>query len=362
MDGDGWLVASSRRCAWVRRNSVWIKQLALLLATACFVAGCRSTEDVSGAPPESSDWVCPKDVPQQLHLKTSVIPRSLQPDMVGRESGSAAPSALARRVLVSVEPAPELAGVRVLSSTLSIAVFGGTLKNWIDGSHPRAHAEPRAIEIDRSTYHVNPFLTGSTLGPQSRSIDFVVAPGGAPIDSLQIQVGSLWNVDHSPVRPEAAGLTLVPLRYPTVYSRVEADVTLGIVGLPAGPHGAGWKCPVEQHATLVDRDAVRPSLWDIGMPDPAGGLRKRWLVLNSDGSGPLRAIFSSPAVAANFLAWLRAVRVTRVGQYDLGVFRPTRPAAGEDIFVSSDGDIMASYARLATEDLNLLQVGPLDEP
>jgi len=347
----------------VRGTSVRSRLLTLVLVTTCGLLGCRSTGDVSREPPEASDWICPQDVPQQMHLKTTVIRRPRSADMATSESFSTAHNALARRVLVSVEPAPELAGVRVLSSNLTMIVFGGTLQSWIDGSNPTTHTEPRAIEIDRSTYHVKPFLTEGSLGPQSRSIDFVVSPGGVPIDSLQISLGSLWNADHSPVQPEAAGLTVVPLRYLTTYSRVEADVTLEIVGLPAGPQRSGWKCPVEQRATLVDIDSVRPPLWDIGMPDPPGGTRKRWLALNSNASGPFRAIFSSPTVAANFLAWLRKIRVTRIGQFDLGVFRPMRPSvAADDILLSNDRDIMASYTKLAIEDLERLQVGSLDEP
>lgn len=359
--GSGWAV-SSLRCAWVGRDCVRVGLISVLLAAACGLPGCSSTASVSTAPPEASDWACPQDVPQQLHLKTTVIPRPLSSDMVIGENSRSAHTALARRVLVSVEPAPEIAGVRVLSSNLTMAVFGGTLQSWIDGSSPSAHTAPRAIEIDRSNYHTNPFLTEKTLRPQSRSIDLVVAPGGAPIDSLQIQVGSLWHADHSPLRPEEAVLTVVPLRYPTIYSRVEADITLEIVGAAARSNLGGWKCSVEQRAVLVDMDAVRAPLWDIGMAEPSGGPRKSWLVLNSNASGPFRAIFASPTAAANFLAWLRTVRATRLGQYDLGVFRPTRPTAGEDIFVSRDGDIMASFAPLAAEDLDRLQVGPLDEP
>lgn len=361
MDIGSGLAGSSPRCGGVRWNYNLI-ELLTVLTTACGLLGCSSTTRVSRTPPEASDWACPQDVPQQLHLKTSVIPRPLSPDMVLGENSRSAHSALARRVLVSVEPAPEIAGVRVLSSDLTMAVFGGTLQSWVDGSRPSAQTEPRAIEIDRSTYHTSPFLTERTLGPQSRSIDLVVVPGGAPIDSLQIQMGTLWNDDRSPVRPEAARVTVVPLRYPTIYSRVEADVSLEIAGLPVGPHSTGWKCTVEGRATLVDLDAVRPPLWDIGMPDPSGGRRASWLALNSNASGPFRAIFPSPAMAANFLAWLRSVRVTRVAQYDLGVFRPTRPAAADDIMLSNDHDIMASFTRLATEDLDRLQVGPLDEP
>jgi hypothetical protein len=73
-------------------------------------------------------------------------------------------------------------------------------------------------------------------------------------------------------------------------------------------------------------------------------------------------IFTSPAVAADFVAWLRKVKVARIGQYDVGVFRPTRPADAEDLFVSKDRDIMASFESLSTVDLNTLAAGPLDEP
>jgi hypothetical protein len=345
------------------RGFAGFRQLqALVLVSACAMAGCRSTQDVSREPPEAADWTCPPEVDQQIHLRTSVVPRPLSPDMMISEGSIAVHHALARRVLVSIEPTPEIAGSKLLSSSLSIAVFGGTLRSWIDGSGSPARTEPRAIEIDRSTYHVNPFLTERSVGPQSRSVDLVVMPGGEPLDSLQVSVGSLWNADHSPVKPEAVGLTVEPIRYPTTYSRVDANVTVEIVGLPAGSHRTGWKCSVERRATLVDREAVRPPSWDIGMPDPEGGRRKRWLVFNSNASGPFRVIFASPRVADNFLAWLRKVQVAHLGQYDLGVFRPVRPADAEDLFISRDRDIMASFESLALKDLANLQVGPLDEP
>jgi hypothetical protein len=54
--------------------------------------------------------------------------------------------------------------------------------------------------------------------------------------------------------------------------------------------------------------------------------------------------------------------VSSVAQYDLGVFRPERPANGEDVFISNDRDIMASFATPDAADLDSLQVGSLDEP
>jgi len=335
--------------------------VALALVTTCTVGGCRLLEAVS-VPPDASDWTCPSEVAQQIHLRTTVLPRPLSPGMVIAEGSVSAPNVLARRILVSIDPSPQIAGARLLSSNLALAVFGGTLRSWIDGTDSSARTVPRALEMDRSTYHENPFLTGRNLRPQSRSVDLVVMPGGEPVDSLEVTVGSLWNTDRSPVEPGAVSLTVEPIRYSTIYSRVEANVTVEVVGRPRESHGAGWKCSLERQTTLVDMDAVRPPLWDIGMPDPNGGPRKRWLAFSSSANGPFRAIFSSPATADNFLAWLRKVQVARIGPYGLGVFRPTRRADVEDVFVSTDRNIMASFESLTTEDLTRLQVGQLDEP
>jgi hypothetical protein len=290
------------------------------------------------------------------------MPRDLTGDMALSEGSIRVGNPLARRVLVSVEPKGAVGGARILSSTLTITPFGGTLRSWANVDRGIvAHSEPQALEVDRSMYRVAPFLTG-TLRPQSRAVDLVVVPGGGPVDALAVNVEPLWNPDHGPVRPESVSITLAPLRHFTNYGRVEANVKVDIVGAPMGPARAGWNCPVEQRVTLVDLDAVRPPLWDIGMGDRGGGRRKLWLVFNSNASGPFRAIFASPAVATDFLAWLRKVRVTRVAQYDLGIFRPERPANGEDVFISSDRDIMASFATLDRADLDNLQVGSLDEP
>jgi len=207
-------------------------------------------------------------------------------------------------------------------SNLTMIVFGGTLQSWIDGSNPTTHTEPRAIEIDRSTYHVKPFLTEGSLGPQSRSIDFVVSPGGGTYRLTTDQSGVFVECrSQSGATRGSRPYSRTTEIFDNLQSRRGRRDTRNR-GAARWASAFRLEVPVEQRATLVDIDSVRPPLWDIGMPDPPGGTRKRWLALNSNASGPFRAIFSSPTVAANFLAWLRKIRVTRIGQFDLGVSDP----------------------------------------
>jgi hypothetical protein len=112
--------------------------------------------------------------------------------------------------------------------------------------------------------------------------------------------------------------------------------------------------------TLVDADAARPALWDIGTSF-RGASRNRWLALFDPKAGPTRLIFASPTTAWGFATWARQAGATHVGRYQLGTFEPVGTL---DVLkgVPFDREIMDSFQPVSAGDLGNLKVGPIGEP
>ena len=111
----------------------------------------------------------------------------------------------------------------------------------------------------------------------------------------------------------------------------------------------------------MDRDAIRPALWDIGVPFTFGTSRKRWLALYSPAIGAVRAVFTTPEAARAFTTWLQQVGGAAAGKYSLGLFTPSNPNE-EGHIVPSDTSIMDTFQPIAADEIALLKVGEIDKP
>jgi hypothetical protein len=182
------------------------------------------------------------------------------------------------------------------------------------------------------------------------------------VDEETISAHVLWGNDRRPVPAEALKVDLSPLRHPTAFDVVEARVVLTFAA--AGPPGAAtggsqWECSAETTVTLVDREAATPGLWDLRRTTQ--GRSEQWLALFDPSTGPVRAIFTSPADADSFALWLRQTHATHAGRYQLGLFRPeysrqpqnTRPA---------EGSLVNTFQPVSADDLDALIVGRLGQP
>jgi hypothetical protein len=296
-----------------------------------------------------------------VRVTASSVPRAIPAELVVNDDSTR--SVLARTVLLSVFPNGAATGARLFASKLTLTTVGGTFKGWAAIRNDVAPAKVglgRAIDVIPGRLRIAPFLSGPALQPQTVSLDVVIVPGAAPIDDLTVSANALWGEDRRPLPSASLKVSLSPLRHFTAYDMVEAKVALAFVAsYSRRPHDR-WECTVETAVTLVDRDAATPALWDLRKSEQIGR-SQLWLALFNPATGPLRAIFASPADANSFAMWLQQTHATRAGEYQLGMFRPgysrepqhTRPA---------DNSLIDTFRPVSPEDLDALMVGRLGEP
>jgi hypothetical protein len=329
--------------------------LAALIATMIGSAGCQSPRMAPVPKEELSEPSCPAELQGQVKVFASGTPRTIPPDLAvdtGLTNG-----VVGRRLLVSVSPNGAARGVRILSSALTATTFGGTFEGW---AAIERNDTGRALDVSPGQLRVAPFLSGSTLQPQTISLDLLVVPGAAPIDEMAISALQLWSEDRRPISAEALQIAVTQLRHFSIYDAVEATIKLEFVASGSRSASDRWKCSVENHITLVDRAAVTPPLWDLRKTADRGR-SEFWLALFDPRTGPFRAIFTSPADATGFARWLRQTHSTRVGPYQLGMFRPEYSDDARRM-VPVDHSVIDSFQPASSADLNDLVIGRLGEP
>jgi hypothetical protein len=320
-------------------------------AATLISSGCQSTA-VEAVSPE-----CPAALQDVAKVSAAAVPVQI-PEALRVNAGSVARYGIVgRRITVSVAPAAAAHLIRIGSSTLSLTTLGGTLAGWAV-STPAG----RAIDIIPGRLRVHPYLSSSRLRPQTSTLDVLVIPGGVPIDEMTVTIPALWGSDRTPLAPEALRVTLAAVRHLTVFDAVDANITLEVT-LARGPHE--WStCSTSSHFELVDHDSELPALWDLHTPLQPGHPRS-WLALYSAATGPLRAIFTSPAAAHAFAEWVMETGATRAGPYGLGLLQPDEPGRpGEPrarLSLPAARPIADAYRPLAGESPGALQVGRLGE-
>jgi len=318
-------------------------------AATLAVSGCQTTA-VATASPE-----CPEDLQGMTTLSASAVPVRVPQALQVTPGNVASYGMVGRRITVSVAPAAAARPVRVGSSTLTLATLGGTLAGWAVSTP----AGP-AIDIIPGRLRVHPYLTSATLRTQTSTLDVLVIPGGVPVDETAVTVAALWGPDRRPLAPEALQVSLAPVRHLTVFDAVDANITLQVT-LARAPH-QWWTCSTSSHFELVDHDSELPALWDLHPPTLPRHARS-WLALYSAATGPLRAIFTSPAAARAFAAWVLETGATRAGPYELGLLQPDEPGRPGERGGRSSRSRPAtdSYRPLTGESPGALQVGRLGE-
>jgi hypothetical protein len=338
----------------------------LLLMTAALTSSCRTVPSPalaqSPADRSSADEApaeCPAAIQGQVRLTASAVGRTIPTELAVDEAATR--PVVARTIELAVLPQAPARGVRLMANTLTLTTIGGTLKGWA-AVDSQTDVAGRAIDVIPGRLRISPLLTGSSLAPQTTSLDVLVVPGAVPVDEAAVSAHVLWGNDRRPVTTEALKVDLRPLRHFTAFDVVEARIVLTFVG--AGPPGPAlrsgqWECSAETTVTLVDREAANPALWDLRRT--AQGRSEQWLALFDPSTGPVRAIFTSPADADSFALWLRQTHATHAGRYQLGLFRPeysrqpqnTRPA---------EGSLVNTFQPVSADDLDALIVGRLGQP
>jgi hypothetical protein len=322
------------------------------LLSALLTAGCQTPP----APPPDDDepQACPAEFQSAITLRVSVAPRQVPPELLAAEGAQKHYAVLARRLLISIAPKSPAIGASIRESTLTITPFGGTFVGWgaLDGG------ASAALDVAPGRLRITPFLATGALHAQTRELDTVIQAGGAPLDQVAITTGPLWDDMRRPTPADAVQVTLVPIRHFTVYDLVDAKVALEFI-VQKSRSEPRRLCAVETRITLIDHDAARPPLWDLGISH-RGGSRKLWLALFDPKTGPVRAIFTDPIAARGFAEWAQQAGATHVSRYQLGLFEPEE--TGPMKVLPSDRAIMDSFRPVSPEDLSALTVRMLAEP
>jgi hypothetical protein len=350
-----------------------------LLLTLALI-GCRpiTPERITAGEPGAE--TCPPEIQEQVKLAAAAAAITIPPGLSRAESFSNAVAG--RRVVISLSPGAAAAGLHLVSNAITITTFGGTLEGMADvnenagavakGRHDRPRftqhdgpgitqiSDARAIEVSSGRLRITPFVIGTTLRPQTVSLDLLVTPGGSPLDEMVVVTEAMWDPQLRPLSPDRVAIFLAPLRHFTMYDQVEAALSLDFAASRPRAARQQWSCSAQSRFTLVDRNATAPNLWDLRR-SAEYGRSEWWLALSSAKAGPFRAIFTSPADASGFATWLRQTHALHVGAYDVGVFRPEYSRDARRT-VPASHSVADTYRTVSTDDLDALIVGRLGEP
>jgi hypothetical protein len=315
------------------------------------LTGCEHTRSA----PQTDDDTCPAELQNQIRLSAAAVPTTIPSDFTPSEDRVQRYGLLGRRLTISVSSEGGLRGVRTLSNTLTITPLGGSFLGWARTSN----GSRASLEVIPGRIRVTPFLQNGNLQPQTSWLDVLVMPGGIPVDEMAIHAEQLWNADGHPVEPGRVQIKLTPIEHLSILDVVEANIDLDY---RVERSHREWQCAAHSNLTLVDHEAVRPALWDLGTPTPEShGKRAWWLALVSSNTGPFRVIFTNLAEAHGFATWLLQTRATRVGQYDLALVQPN-PSGAQKPITPVDWTVVERSRAASESDLQALRVGRIGEP
>ena len=348
--------------------------IASAIATAVLVTACAAP--TATVPDRDANLPCPEWTSGQLGLTVSVAPIAVPQALTVSEGAIPSYGIQARRISIAVKPPQAASGMHLSESTLSIYIFGGIFRGWVTPADQSADtsigskvepAKPRsrivsstqALEATPGRVSVTPFLGGQRLHAQTQAIDIAILPGGVTVDQPVVMASSFWDKDERPIAPALLDVKLSPLRLSSVYRTVEAKIKLDYeISSPNGSER--FSCSGARQAVLVDRDAIRPALWDIGVPTQFGA-RKKWLALYNPATGAVRAVFTTLDAANAFTTWVQQAGAVTAGKYTLGLFTPVEQNDEEPV-LPSDASIMETFQAISAEELVQLKVGDIDKP
>jgi|ERR1700733_4234235 len=350
-------------------------KVALAIVLAVLIAACASPTAV--VHDIDTNMPCPEWTNGQLGLAISVVPIVVPGALTISEGAVPGYGIQARRISIAVKPPQAAASARLITSTLSINILGGNFKDWATpadqfanpsvgskvapaNSRPMLISSTQALEATPGRVRVTPFLSGKRLHAQTQAIDVAIKPGGGAVDQSVVVISLLWDEDKRPIAPAQLNIELSSLRLSSIYETVEATIDLDYE-ISSTNASLASSCSATSHEVLVDRDAIRPALWDVGVPIKFGASRKRWLALYSPAIGAVRAVFTTPEGARAFTAWLQQVGGAAAGKYSLGLFTPAHPNEKGRI-LPFDTSIMDTFQSIAADEIALLTVGEIDKP
>jgi hypothetical protein len=302
-----------------------------ILLLACLLDGCTGPQALTEP---TAPGGCPESLRQGIHITASVAQVAI-PDGVKEPSGAVRLIAgLGRRVLIAVEVPRGLPRVRLLSDSLEVLTFGGTLAGWARIAAPATATGHQSIQVSDGLLRITPFLPGGRLGPYTEALDLEVVPGGAAAAGLALRPGRMWDDSGRPTAPHDLGIVLAPILHLKVLDVVDATALFDFTALQRSRPHERWQCSIESDFQLVDHRSALPNLWVL-QPAESIGAKQPVLALYKQNMGAFPAIFLSPATAAGFARWLRETHARRVGEYAIGLTSKTaatgfQPASKDD--------------------------------
>lgn len=265
---------------------------------------------------------CPAPLRDGVHITASVAESPI-PAGVTLPSGEVKVVAgTVRRVLLAVEVSPGLPRLRLLSNSVEILTFGGTLAGWARVVAPAAATSRESIQASDGYLRITPFIPGQKLGSYTQSIDVLIVPGGAPVGGLALRPGPMWDKTGSPTAPRDLTVQLVPILHLKVLDVVTASVQLDFTALHLSGAHEHWRCSTESDVQFLDHRSALPNLWVLRRVAPTGSSYPM-LALYNPSVGAFPAAFLDPATAAGFARWLRETHAVRVGDYAIGLISKT---------------------------------------
>lgn len=304
-----------------------------IAVAACLLAGCAGSRALTE--PTASGG-CPESLRQGIQVTASVAQVAI-PDGVKEPSGAVRVVAgVGRRVLLAVEVSPGLPRVRLVSNSLEMLTFGGTLAGWARVVEPAMETGHQGIQVSDGLLRVTPFLPGRRLGPHTETIDVVVVPGGAGAAGLALRPGRMWDDAGRPMAPRDLRIVLVPILHLKVQDVVGATVELDFIAVHRSRPHERWQCSIGSDFQLVDHRSALPSLWVL-QPVKRTGATSPVFALYNPSVGAFPAVFLDPATAAGFARWLGETHAGRVGKYEIGLTSKTN-ATGFQVAARDDSD------------------------
>lgn len=318
------------------------------------LTGCQSQKQP--AAPAIAAVDCPDAISRLISVSGSSAPRVLPQEISFADAQVIPQGMLARRILIGIGVKPGAASLVVVGSSLSLRPVGGVFTGWAQLADS---SRAVALQVEPGEIRLAPVSTGAGLRSGSLAVDASMIPGGQPIDEQVTILGNLWDQTGSPIAPEQVQISFSPVRHATVFDTVDGLLTVKYDFIDNRAHQS-FSCSAENKFQLVDRNAMRLSLWDIARPEVESAKRERWLALYDSSTGPVRLIFPSAAAANELVAWLRATRSLMIGRFKLGLYE--RPDAQERSNRKHIAEaIMRSLHDLTSQDVDLLRVDSLDE-
>lgn len=291
----------------------------LALLCSCALSAC-ATRPLRA--PAIDPGGCPAELHRAIAISAAVVP--IQPPRAVRVPSGPVPliAATGRRLMLAVRISAPVPRMRLLSNSLELLTYGGTLGGWARLSAPAGAAARQSLAIQGGWLQIAPFVPGAQLHSRTEVVDLLVVPGGGPRAALAVRPGPLWDARGRPLAPRSLRLRFAPELHMTRLHSVDATATFRFTALHLSAAHERWHCSIAENFTLVDHDARLAALWVLRF-EPENGAAPQTLALYSARRGAFQAIFRNPQTARAFAQWLSQRHARHAGPYDLGLLDAT---------------------------------------